>query len=396
MKNMKKIITLLVVLIAVGLVVTAIIRKKSQLSKATNLSKMPIPVKTVKGRIGEYLLQTDYVATVYPQTYSTINSRITAEILKVNFREGKIAKKGEVLIQLDDRSYKQNITISQSNINNINAEIEKNKVLIATIESTLKYWKKELQRQQDLHEHKATTAQKLDSTLQKYNEVFGELQIAIQSDRTLLAQLQKAKADLELAKTNLSYTQIKAPYDCRIIDVPVDPGVMASQNKPIITIEEEAKLKLTLMIPQKDFAKTKVLQGISIPNISATIPISKVYPALDENKMLRIDANIPNEIVSKFRTGEYRNVKLTNSIIKSAMILPISAVKKIDKRYSIFTIDEKNILKEIEVKVCATDENTIAIIPPIQQETPVVISSYLGWAKLSSGLFVKDVSKVLK
>src|ERR1700690_3564163 len=58
-----------------------------------------------KGSIGVYL---DAIGTVTPVYTTTLISQVTGVITQVNYREGQLVRRGELLIQIDPRQYEAN------------------------------------------------------------------------------------------------------------------------------------------------------------------------------------------------------------------------------------------------------------------------------------------------
>ena len=393
MKN--KILILPVVMISIVLCTKAVLKKKEFLSTAQTLSGRPIPVQLVTPKWGDFIKKNYYVATSTPQVFSFMNSKVTAEVVSVNFREGDRAKKGDVLIELDDRSFKQNVLIAESVIDNINAEKIKNKVIISTAETSVYFWKKELNRAKSLFEANATTEQSFDSVRQKFNEAVGAYETSVQNEHSLDTQLSKAYVDLELAKTNLSYTKIYAPYDCILVDVPIEPGVLANPNLKVLTIQNTDSQKLIVKVPQQDLRLIKNSSFVEIKDFNRKIKITKIYPALDSDKLATIEIDLPSEFANKFMSGEFVNISIIMSRFDNVLILPVSAVKLVDGTSSVYKLED-SVLREVKVHLVSTDEEYVAIRGSITEKDKVVVSSYLGWAKLSDGLLVEDITNIGK
>src|SRR5580700_12203369 len=63
-----------------------------------------------KGNIGDYL---DAIGTVTPVYTASIFSQVTGVVVKVNYQEGQLVKKGDRLTDIDDRQYVANLLQAQ-------------------------------------------------------------------------------------------------------------------------------------------------------------------------------------------------------------------------------------------------------------------------------------------
>ncbi|MCL2348670.1 MAG: efflux RND transporter periplasmic adaptor subunit [Planctomycetaceae bacterium] len=130
----------------------------------------------------------NYVGLVTAKETVVLVPRISGFLEKVAFQEGSTVKKGDILFEIEDTVYQMNVRVAESVIRQIEAEIE--------------LAKKDLERSNTLRPTGAVTEQEL-------NQV--QRTITLQE-----ARLDEAKAQLALARNDLSYTKIQAPLTGRI------------------------------------------------------------------------------------------------------------------------------------------------------------------------------------
>ncbi|HEY4195045.1 MAG TPA: HlyD family secretion protein [Mucilaginibacter sp.] len=170
-----------------------------------------------------------------------INVRIPGYIKDVKFEEHQHVKKGDTLVMIDDREYKialeqaeaaylsalaaKNVTSSskntaQSNISVSDANISASKA---------KLWNagQNFHRYENLLKDGAATQQQFDQVKTEYDALVDQTNALIKQRNTINlttnevskridvndAEIKRATAAVDLAKLNLSYTVITAPYD---------------------------------------------------------------------------------------------------------------------------------------------------------------------------------------
>lgn len=153
----------------------------------------------LSGRTSAYL-----VAEVRPQVGGIIQKRL--------FTEGSDVKAGEVLYQIDPRSYE--------------AAYASAKAALAKAESNVVPLRLKAERYKQLVSINAVSKQEYDD-------------IAA-SEKAAEAEVEAAKANLETARINLAYTRVTAPIDGRIgrSSVTVGSLVTASQPAALATIQK--------------------------------------------------------------------------------------------------------------------------------------------------------------
>src|SRR5580700_4841819 len=127
-------------------------------------------------------------------------ARVSAFLEKRQFVEGAEVKQGDLLYQLEQPPFQ--------------AQVENNKANVAQLEAQHRNAQLTLERAQYLLKTVAGQQSNVDS--------------ALASERSLAAQIEAAKAQLQVAEINLGYTEIRAPIDGKISATDVTEGNVVS------------------------------------------------------------------------------------------------------------------------------------------------------------------------
>lgn len=163
--------------------------------------------------------------TVRPRTTSTLIPEVSGRVVKIspNFREGGFFQKDEVLLTIDPLDYETAVTISQSSA--------------AQAESALR--EEEVRGQQA-----ADNWKRLGKGGKPSEMVLRKPQLA-----ETKARLAAAQAEVKRAERNLERTEIRAPYEGRILEQRVDVGQYVSPGtqlgRAFATDVMEVRLPLT-------------------------------------------------------------------------------------------------------------------------------------------------------
>ncbi|MGL6289824.1 MAG: efflux RND transporter periplasmic adaptor subunit [Silanimonas sp.] len=136
-----------------------------------------------------------------------IRPRVGGTITGVHFDEGGMVDKGDLLFTIDDREYRAAVASARADL----ARAEARRALAAT----------ELKRSETLIAAKAVSAGELEG---RQNE-------ATQADADVLA----ARARLETAELNLSFTRVSAPIAGRVGVARIRTGNLVSPGEPVLT-----------------------------------------------------------------------------------------------------------------------------------------------------------------
>lgn len=170
----------------------------------------PVPVTTTQAKVGNFPAILE--ATGQTQAYNTVQiyARVSGYLQKRSYTEGSAVQKGDTLFVIDPSDLKNSLSSAQAAYD------------LATANHTNA--KAALNRIKPLASANAASAQDLDT--------------ATANERNSAAALAGAKAVLEQAKLNLSYTTIKAPLSGFVDRSKVDVGtyVTAGANGLLTTM----------------------------------------------------------------------------------------------------------------------------------------------------------------
>jgi membrane fusion protein (multidrug efflux system) len=238
-----------------------------------------------------------------------VNVRIPGYIREVRYQEHQRVKKGDTLVIIDDREFKIQLeqaeaaylsalaakSVSSSSVNTIEGNVKVSKANIDVEEARLGNAEKDYHRFANLLKDSAATQQQFDQQKTDYDALLAQTNALKEQRKTTLlstveaskrvdvneAEIKRAHAALELAKLNLSYTVITAPYDGvtgrRNVEEGqlVQPGqtllsFIRTNNKWVVANYKETQIA-RVHIGQKLLLKIDGLGGKEIPGRVAAI-----------------------------------------------------------------------------------------------------------------------------
>ena len=138
-----------------------------------------------------------------------VRSRVAGAVDSVHFREGALVKQGELLITIDPAPYA--------------AEVDRAEAQVTAAQARVAFTRSEQERARRLWAEQAIAQRELDER--------------VNAGREAEATLRAAQAQLQSARLNLGYTQVRAPVAGRVgkLEVTVGNLVAAGPGAPVLT-----------------------------------------------------------------------------------------------------------------------------------------------------------------
>jgi len=181
--------------------------------------------------------------------YVEIRSRVSGPIETINFKDGAIVQKGDLLFTIDPRPYA--------------AEVARTTAALASAKAARDLSETQFKRAQSLIKDKAISQSDYDTRRNQFNEA--------------AAQMQSAEASLETAKLNLDYTQIKSPITGRVSRPEITVGnlVEAGATTPLLTtVVSQNPIYADFDIDEDTYLKVAPETSGDVGNIAVTLQLA--------------------------------------------------------------------------------------------------------------------------
>ena len=328
----------------------------------------PIPVTVVAATTQDVPLYLTALGTVQALNTVTVSAQVSGQLQAVHFAEGQEVKKGDLIAEIDPRSY-------QAAFDQALAKKKQDEAQLAASKSTLK-------RYEDLIGKNFVSAQDLEN----------QRQTVRQQEALIAGDI----AAIENARTQLSFTKITAPIDGLAGIRQVDVGNLLQANgSSIVTLTQTRPLNVIFNLPQQDMAKVREADAtplrVTALSRNDSTPIAEGELKVIDNSIdtstatFKLKAEFPNAD-RKLWPGEFVNVRLAVRTVTDGIVVPATGVQQgPDGEYAWVVQDDSTVKMQAVQTGGTVDGGGVLILNGLAAGDRVVTE---GQFRLKSGIKV--------
>lgn len=349
---------------------------------------------------GDLVQSVEATGEVFAENLVDVGAQVSGQIKKLYVKVGDRVKKGDKIAQIDSIKQQNNLDIQLSALDILNAKL--NSAKISSIIARTQY-----ERESKLFEQNATSESSLENFM-------NDLSLKNANLEDLKAQIRQTEIQINTAKTDLEYTDIRSPLDGVIVSVPVEIGqtINANQTTPtIVNIADLKKMEIKMEISEGDIGHVKVgdkveysiLSNIDKKYIGYLSSIDPGLTTLSDGKYTT-QTSLTNSTSSNSAIYYYAKLKVNNENnllrigmttqntiiirdLKNILILPTSAIKS-DQNGNYVLVKKDDKIEQVRIKVGISSSINTQIVSGLN-EGDIVINSQLNKDELKKILKAK-------
>ncbi|MCD8199209.1 MAG: efflux RND transporter periplasmic adaptor subunit [Phascolarctobacterium sp.] len=317
--------------LAVGLLVTVAGCGKEQQSgeKATLVKTMQVIKRDTP-------IVYDYTGFVKAQQEMELRAQVTGQITGKFFKGGDTVTAGQVLYSIDQRTYLADVLNAQAALANARAAQANASV--------------NAERYIKLYEQGAVSKQTMDDAV-------------MQRDQSI-ASVDAQEALLEIARINMSETNVTAPFDGRIDTTALEVGNYVTAGSTVMaTISDTDPVFIEISIAEPEYLELSKANsgsnGASLENLTAVLSdgstyelkgrVAEVNRGISDNTGTLTVKTLFDNPNRRLLPGMFAHVQATAGVKENAMLVPQRAIVEMMYKKFVYIVgdDNKAVMKEI-------------------------------------------------
>ena len=262
--GLKRLFLPLAILLLAGVVFAVLMANKPE-SRVLEVKEKAWPVAVAEVKLGKWPRTLLLYGKVDALTRTTLSAALTADVQQVHVIEGNRVQKDQLLLELDDRDYRLDLSQRAAEVEQVEAAIgselsghQGNLEALPKEKRLQSLARAEVSRLEDLIKKNLASQSTLDTARQALarqaiavSRIEEKVRTHESRMRELQARLLQKRAALEKAQLQLDRTRITAPYDGRVTKVQVSVGQRANPGNPLLELFEDTSLVFRALIPER-------------------------------------------------------------------------------------------------------------------------------------------------
>ncbi|WP_295402295.1 efflux RND transporter periplasmic adaptor subunit [uncultured Thiocystis sp.] len=321
----------------------------------------PHPVVTVQPRVARVPVYIDEIGRCLPTNRVMIQPQVSGLLLSSHVRDGADVHRGDLLFELDAKTYQ--VALDRANSK------------LAEIEAKAEFAKAQLARNTKLRERDVLATRDLDD--------------ARKSELEAEAEVLTARADIEAAQIDLKYCAIRSPIDGRAGHRLVDPGNIVSANATeLIEIQCFDPIFVELALPEEQLPEVR--EHIATGELSLIAAYPDAPSVAREGKLVFLDSAVnarTGTVLLRglfenkdrvFWPGQFVTVRILLDWLDDALLLPKEAVQTgVDGPY-LFVVNTDDTVSQRPIRIGQRHGDDILVTEGLKPDETVVLVGQIG------------------
>lgn len=314
---------------------------QQQKGDAAKAAAGAVPVEVTVVRRSQVQEDVQAVGSLRSNESVVLRPEVAGRIAQINFRDGQMVRKGQVLVALD-------ASLNEAEVAKARAEL-----------------------------------QLAESNLKRTEDLASKAFVSGAAQEQAVSNVQVLEANLKLAEARLAKMRIVAPFDGVVGIRNVSIGDYVKDGADLVNVEDVQTLKADFRLPERMLPLVKAGQAVEIvadalPNERFSGIVDAINPRIDANgRSLELRARLTNR-GNLLRPGMFARVRVIVGTRDDALMVPEEAIVPSGEDFYVFKViggsDSGTIAQRVRVRTGVRRDAKVEILEGVAEGDRVVVA----------------------
>jgi multidrug efflux pump subunit AcrA (membrane-fusion protein) len=357
-------------------------------------------------------------ALLYPLQQAAIVPKISAPVRRFYVERGTPVREGQLLAELENRDLAGTVAENQATLAQAEAnyqgtargtapeELQKTETEVRSTRGAMDAAQMLFDSRQALYKEGAISQKEVNDAQVALTQARSQYEVAVkhletlrgvsneQSIKASAAQRDAAKARLDSAQAQLSYSRITSPIDGVVTDRPLFAGEMAQSGAPMVTVMDISQIIARAHVSQDDARHLKVGNPANLLASDGGAPVAGkvtvISPALDPTSTTVEVWVLAANPARRLKPGTSMRVEMIAETVENALIIPQAAVLTSPSgNTTVIVVDSENKPHKKSVTLGIRDAGNVQVTEGVESGERVVTLGAFELSKLDEDVLAK-------
>ena len=296
----------------------------------------------------------EWIGTLTGQVNADVKAQVTGYLLKRDYKEGSLVRKGEPLFEIDPRPFRAALDQAKGQLEQAQAQLIQDEAQLATAEANQLKSQLDVEKYAPLAKVDAISQQDFDNATQTDLANKAQVKAAEAAIASAHAQIHASQAAVETAGINLNFTRIVSPIDGIAGVAQAQVGDLVSTSSGVLTI-------VSTVDPIRDYFSVSEQEYLALQKqfsgskkdrwrLQLILADESTYPhegefyfadrQVNQNTgAIQLAALFPNP-GNVLRPGQYGKVRAVVHTQQNALLIPQAAVTEQQGSYQVAVVEQ--------------------------------------------------------
>ena len=313
----------------------------SERKAAAKAEAAPMSVDTVLAASASLPTVVNANGELFAEELANISTKVPGRVVKLTVDLGSLVKTGDVLAELERDDYQYRLRQAEAQVEQIRVRLaianQKDDVVDPERTAMVKEARAALEESRIVYDTTERLTQEgvvsrieFERARARKQGLEARLQSALSDVLQMGSQLSERRAQLDLARQQLTDTVIRAPFDGAITKRVASIGEYLATNAPVVTLVRQHPLRVRLEVPERFAGQIHRGQAIDVrlegSSLKRTGRVMRLSPSIEaQNRSLTVEGEIPNQD-GLLRPGSFVEGSITVDAQALGITVPSSAL----------------------------------------------------------------------